>query len=170
MLGTHQQLRPLGAFDEMRAAKWMARRLRFADSGSAAVALARFLATGCAGLAVDAAAYSALQSWVDVPAVSRIFSLLFATSVTWQLNRHFTFKAAGRDRAAQAMRYTMVAAISQSVSYMIFLLVLSAVPAIPDLFALLIGAVLGAALGFSGQSIFGFRDRVLLVAGQRIEQ
>jgi putative flippase GtrA len=133
-------------------------------------ALSRFLAVGCVGLAVDATTYTGINGWLGVPAVSRLFSLLLATSVTWQLNRHVTFRAAGRHRAAQALRYTIVAATSQSISYATFLLLIAAMPTIPHLLALLTGAVLGAVVGFSGQSIFGFRDRPMTIAKDRNEQ
>ena len=164
MSNTHQQLGSSRAINELRVVAWAIRGLRFPSFGSAVGALTRFLAVGCIGLAVDAAAYTIIDGWLGVPAVSRLFSLLLATSVTWQLNRHVTFRAAGRDRAAQALRYTIVAATSQSISYATFLLIIALVPTIPHLLALLSGAVLGAVVGFSGQSIFGFRDRPMTIA------
>lgn len=170
MSNTHQQLGAWRAMDELRVVAWAIRGLRFPSFESALGALTRFLAVGGIGLAVDSAAYTIIDGWLGVPAVSRLFSLLLATSVTWQLNRHVTFRAAGRDRAAQALRYTIVAATSQSISYATFLLIIAVVPTIPHLLALLSGAVLGAVVGFSGQSIFGFRDRPMTIAKDRNEQ
>lgn len=141
------------------AAHACARRLAFPSVRCATLALARFLAAGCIGLAVDIGVFEFTVDGIESAAIARSLSLAMATLVTWQINRHFTFKAATTCYTRQAVRYALTSVVSQGASYGLFLLMLSMASSVPDYFAILIGAVVGAALNFVGQSIFGFRDR-----------
>jgi putative flippase GtrA len=119
-------------------------------------AFGRFLAVGCAGLAVDASLFAILDARHIAPEISRALSIGLATFVTWQLNRHFTFDPSHRTPHREAMRYALVALLAQGFSYGVFLTLVYGVPVLPRLLSLLIGAGLAAVAGFAGHKLFAF--------------
>jgi putative flippase GtrA len=117
----------------------------------------RFLGVGGLGLVTDLAVFTLVLAHFPHPLVARLISLAAATAVTWRLNRALTFDRSGRRQADEAMRYAMVAATAQAVSYAAFAgLILTALAAAPQL-AVLIGAACGALVSYSGQALFAFR-------------
>jgi putative flippase GtrA len=146
----------------------MLRALCFTDLGQAAVALRNFLLTGCVGLATDASVFTIVDGVLNAPWLSRLVSLGVATIVTWQINRHVSFRAVGRGRVAQMARYVLVAAAAQSVSYATFLTILALWPSVPHVLALVVGAGFAAGLGFAGHASFAFRDRIGPVAASEL--
>jgi putative flippase GtrA len=119
-------------------------------------AFVRFIGVGCVGLSVDAGVFSLLDARHFAPEISRAASLLLATVVTWQLNRHITFGPSQRPSPIEAMRYALVAALAQGFSYGVFLALVYGMPGLPRLASLLIGAVLAAIAGFLGHKFFAF--------------
>lgn len=119
----------------------------------------RFLAVGGVGLFTDLAIFTALIAHSQNPLAARAVSLVIATLVTWRLNRALTFDRSGRRPADEALRYAMVAAAAQALSYAVFAaLVVTVLSAIPQL-AVLIGAASGALVSYLGQAMFAFRPR-----------
>lgn len=117
----------------------------------------RFLGVGGLGLVTDLAVFTLVLGHYPHPLLARLVSLAAATAVTWRLNRALTFDRSGRRQADEAMRYAMVAATAQAVSYAAFAgLVISVLAAAPQL-AVLIGAACGALVSYSGQALFAFR-------------
>lgn len=117
---------------------------------------ARFLGVGVVGLAVDASVFTALDLAHVAPEWSRAISLALATLATWWLNRRHTFGASGRRMHHEFLRYLAVTLVSQGTSYGVFLGLVYEIPALPRLFSLLAGAVLGAVIGFAGHKLFAF--------------
>jgi putative flippase GtrA len=117
----------------------------------------RFLGVGGLGLITDLAVFTAIIGHSPHPLLARLVSLAVATLVTWRLNRALTFDHSGRRPADEAMRYAIVAASSQAVSYAVFAaLVVTVLAAAPQL-AVIVGAAFGALVSYSGQKVFAFR-------------
>lgn len=126
----------------------------------------RYLGVGGLGLITDLAVFTSVTSHGFHPLLARLVSLALATLVTWRLNRALTFDRSGLRQADEAMRYVVVAAVAQSVSYLAFaVLVLTAFAAVPR-FAVLAGAGLGAFVSYNGQVLFTFRRRRTAVVPQ----
>lgn len=120
----------------------------------------RFLGVGGLGLITDLAVFTAIIVHSPHPLLARVVSLAVATVVTWRLNRALTFDHSGRRPADEAMRYAVVAASSQAMSYAVFAgLVVTAFAATPQL-AVIVGAACGALVSYSGQKLFAFRPHV----------
>ncbi len=121
----------------------------------------RFLGVGGLGLTTDICVFTILIGYAPKPLLMRLFSLAAATLVTWRLNRALTFDRSGRHQGEEAMRYAAVTAASQGTSYAVFAaLVLTAFGTFPQA-ALVIGAVVGAVVGYNGHRLFAFAPRVL---------
>lgn len=119
----------------------------------------RFLGVGGLGLTTDFCVFMILMGYAPRPLLVRLVSLALATLVTWRLNRALTFDPSGRQQGAEAMRYALVTAVSQGTSYAVFAaLVLTAFGALPQA-ALLIGAVVGAVVGYNGHRLFAFAPK-----------
>ena len=119
--------------------------------------IARFLAVGLVGLAVDSGLFWSLhQAGVSVE-LARALSLAVATGVTWFLNRLFTFAPSGRGPGRELMRYVAVALGAQGFNYGLFLALLRFDAGAHPLICLVISAVATAALSFTGQSLIAFR-------------
>lgn len=121
----------------------------------------RFLGVGALGLTSDFCVFTILMGYAPRPLLVRLVSLAVATLVTWRLNRALTFDPSGRPPGEEAMRYTVVTAASQGTSYAVFAaLVLTAFAWLPQV-ALVIGAVVGALVGYNGHRLFAFAPRVV---------
>src|ERR1700675_1541790 len=92
----------------------------------------RFLGVGGLGLITDLAVFTLVIAQAPHPLLARLLSLAIATLVTWRLNRALTFDRSGRRSADEALRYAVVAATAQAVSYGVFAgLVLTVLAALP---------------------------------------
>jgi len=119
----------------------------------------RFLGVGAIGLLVDLTVFTILISFSPRPLLMRLVSLGIATLVTWRLNRALTFDPSGRHQGAEAARYAIVTAVSQGTSYAVFAaLVLTVFAGLPQA-AVLIGAVIGAVIGYNGHRLFAFAPK-----------
>jgi putative flippase GtrA len=126
----------------------------------------RFLGVGGLGLITDLAIFTLIIAHAPHPLLARLVSLAVATLVTWRLNRALTFDRSGRRPADEAIRYAAVAMAAQAVSYAVFaIFVITALAAMPQL-AVLIGAVTGALVSYSGQMLFAFKPRPAAAAPQ----
>lgn len=117
----------------------------------------RFLGIGSLGLITDLAVFTVVIAHGLPPLAARLVSLALATLVTWRLNRALTFDRSGRRQASEAMRYAAVTAVAQTVSYVVFaILVLTVLAALPQL-AIVTGAAAGALVSYFGLALFTFR-------------
>ncbi|MFN0191571.1 MAG: GtrA family protein [Aestuariivirga sp.] len=122
-------------------------------------ALMRFGCVGLAGLTADLACFTALHAHDVSPLVARVFSLAFATLVTWRLNRAVTYADSGRQQSGEAFRYLCVTGLAQGFSYLVFAVLIHAFPALMPQLALMAGAASAALLSFEGHRIFSFARR-----------
>jgi putative flippase GtrA len=126
----------------------------------------RFLGVGGLGLITDLAVFTVVVAHGLHPLLARVISLAVATLVTWRLNRALTFDHSGRRPADEAMRYAVVAASAQAVSYAVFAaFVVTVFTPAPQL-AVIVGAACGALVSYSGQKLFAFRPHVPAVGRQ----
>ena len=90
----------------------------------------RFAMVGTAGFITDASVLTALvqvAGWG--PYESRPVSFIVAISLTWLLNRMFTFaRRAGRDRRREYLRYLAVQIVGVLINFGVYAAVLRAVP------------------------------------------
>ncbi len=131
-------------------------RARLNDLFMAAPAPLRFLSVGAIGLSVDMAGFTLLALFGMHPLIARALSLGLATFVTWRLNRAVTFEESGRRPHAEAVRYAVVTAVAQGLSYLTFAaLVMTVLASLPQV-AILIGAGLAAVASYNGHRLFSF--------------
>lgn len=119
-------------------------------------ALFSFLTVGVLGLTTDLGILwigerLGLPLWA-----ARAVSLPLATFVTWTLNRRHTFGASGLKPHEEIFRYCAVAAVAQSVNYVVGLGAADILPHIPHLLAAFIGSVVATLFSYSGQRYFTF--------------
>jgi putative flippase GtrA len=119
----------------------------------------RFLGVGGLGLITDLCVFTVLAVHGMHPLLARLFSLAAATLVTWRLNRALTFDRSHRHQGDEAARYAGVTVTAQGTSYAIFaLLILTVLASMPQV-ALLIGAAVGAVIGYFGHRCFAFAPK-----------
>jgi len=118
--------------------------------------LARFLAVGLGGLAVDSGVFSFIYASGREAWLARAVSLFVATIVTWRLNRAFTFEPSGRAPLVELTRYFGVALLAQGFNYGVFLALFHALGQTRPLACLFASAVLATVFSFTGQSLFAF--------------
>jgi putative flippase GtrA len=116
----------------------------------------RFGFVGMAGLASDTSMFTALTLNGMHPFVARLFSLAFATLVTWALNRRITFDKQPRKVGHEASRYVLVTLVAQGVSYSVFVTLITIFPHVLHQLSLFAGAVAGAVLSFNGHKLVSF--------------
>lgn len=76
---------------------------------------------GGVGFAVDTAALYLLARGAGLDLYSaRVASYLIAASVTWWLNRHFTFETTARPSAGEWVKYVTLNAVGALVNYGIY--------------------------------------------------
>jgi putative flippase GtrA len=117
----------------------------------------RFLSVGVTGLAVHSLLFTLLHSVAGVgERLAWWIALAVATVVTWTLNRRVTFAPSGRGRVAEIVRYALVTAVAQGISYSVFLALGSVAPHLPRTLALIVGAGVATLFSYSGQRFFTF--------------
>lgn len=138
----------------------LVRALRLVADRALRARIARFLAVGSVGFAIDAASFTTFSGLGASDVLARAASLGAATLVTWQLNRCFTFASSGRNAAAEGVRYAIVALCVQGFNYGLFLTLRTLAPSLPALAALITSAGTAAGLSFAGQAVVTFGSRL----------
>jgi putative flippase GtrA len=107
----------------------------------------RFCAVGAVGFVVDAGLLQLLVVLTGLdPYSSRIVSFLVAASVTWQLNRRYTFTVAEDARLHREwLRYVSINAVGGGVNYLVYAWCVHNVDLVRDY--LVIGVAAGSAVG-----------------------
>ncbi len=119
-------------------------------------AFVRFGFVGMAGLFSDTLMFTALTLNGWHPFVARLFSLAFATLVTWSLNRRITFDRQPRKVGNEASRYVLVTLVAQGISYSVFVTLITIFPHVLHQLWLFAGAVTGAVFSFNGHRLVSF--------------
>jgi putative flippase GtrA len=130
---------------------------------AAALRFAKFSCIGIAGFLVDAGVFQALVSFAGVsPYIAKILSFPVAATVSWWLNRTYTYASSGRVGAgsqwAQSLAVNVVGGLA---NYAVFAAVYAAVPlatAYPVM-AVAAGAVAGLVFNFTLSDKLVFRSR-----------
>ncbi len=137
---------------------WLQRVQQAVPVPAIAWRIARFLAVGLLGLAVDSGVFWGLYNAGFSMEVARALSLALATLVTWFLNRLFTFAPSGRGPLHELIRYVAVALVAQGFNYGLFLALVRFDAGAHPLICLVVSAVATAALSFTGQNFIAFRS------------
>lgn len=110
--------------------------------------LLRFGLVGCVGFVTDAGVTLLLHSQLGLgEALARVLGFLVAATVTWWLNRRFTFQVAGG--ASSWLRYVVITSAGAFINIACYLVVVQLLGATP--MVLLLGVAVGSvvALGFN---------------------
>ncbi|ESW77539.1 GtrA family protein [Mesorhizobium sp. M0644] len=115
--------------------------------------LARFIVAGGIGFVADAGAlWLVLAATPLGPLAARIISIGFALSATWLINRHLTFSPSSRGIAHEGARYGGVGIATSVVNYLVYCVMLFALPMVSPLIALAVASLVAMALSFLGYS------------------
>lgn len=130
----------------------------------------KFAFTGGVGFVVDVGLLTLFTVHFDAnPYVARVFAILIAMTVTWLINRRFTFKVHDRvtetrDLVAEGGRYGLVAVGAALVNYGVYAATLFAMPDVlignEDLsppIAAVVGSGVAMFFSYYGYSRFAFR-------------
>jgi len=111
----------------------------------------RFVAVGSIGFLVDSSVLLLLTSTrVAGPSYGRVLSFLAAATVTWKLNRSYTFRAVGGQPHRQWAQYVLATAIGAVINFAIYRLWLRWTDTGP------LNLLLGVAAGSIGAMLFNF--------------
>ena len=130
----------------------------------------KFAFTGGVGFVVDVGLLTLFTVHFEVdPYVARVFAILIAMTVTWLINRRFTFKVHDRvtetrDLVAEGGRYGLVAVGAALVNYGVYAATLFTMPDVligkEDLsppIAAVVGSGVAMFFSYYGYSRFAFR-------------
>lgn len=121
--------------------------------------MARFAFAGVAGLAVDVAVlYLALAAGFG-PYSGRVLSFLCAVFATWQINRRYTFAAAGGSLWREWWLYLMAMMGGGLVNYAAYSGAIAFGPhlALWPMAAVAVGSLAGMAVNFASAKFFVFK-------------
>ncbi len=107
----------------------------------------RFLGVGGLGFCIDAGTLLLLTRLGLSPYIARAVSLSCSITLTWILNRHFSFGASARSAASEYGRYAVVALIAATVNYAVYA---ACVGSMSPLLALVAGSAVAILLTFTG--------------------
>lgn len=112
--------------------------------GPAAGELVRFSMVGCVGFAVDAGLTLFLtQGLLWSPTISRIVAFVLAASITWALNRRFTFRSStGRGTWLTYVAFTSFGALINVGTYLAWIQIAGT-----QAIMILLGVALGSGVG-----------------------
>ncbi|WP_339861859.1 GtrA family protein [Thalassospira alkalitolerans] len=117
----------------------------------------RFLFTGTIGFVTDAGAlWLGTTKFQLDPYTARLISFTFALTVTWFLNRHFTFKTSTGNGKRQFGNYAVVQITSFGLNYIIYSGLVWIDFASP-LKALAISAIISMIYSFTAMNLWVFR-------------
>ncbi len=116
----------------------------------------RFLSVGSIGLATDIASFTVIAAFSVPPLIARLGSLAIATLATWRLNRAITFSNNGRRQRDEAIRYAIVTAVAQGISYSVFAILLQTPLAKFPQIAIVIGAAVATVFSYNGHRLLTF--------------
>jgi len=122
--------------------------------------LARFMAVGGSGFAIDALSFQLIFSAGGGLIVSRVASAALAITLTWYLNRHFVFRTHAVNRmGTEYSRYLAVQTVGLAVNFGVYFLLLSVFVSLRTvpIVALAAGAAAALTFNFLGARLWAFR-------------
>ncbi len=124
------------------------------------VKLLKFGLVGAAGFLIDASTLSALIHFTPLdPYSARVIAIAVAMTSTWLMNRYLTFGPSQRGVAHEAARYGSVGLIGSLLNYTIYAAVLTVMPQVNALIALVIASGSVAVFSWFGYSELVFKRR-----------
>jgi putative flippase GtrA len=113
----------------------------------------RFAIVGGIGFVADAAMLALLLAGTPLgPFVARLASIAFGLAVTWLCNRTLTFQPSSRGMLREGARYGGVGVTTSVVNYLVYSVLLLALPWMPPLVALVLASLAAMALSYLGYS------------------
>jgi len=120
--------------------------------------IARFGVVGALGFLADAGVLYLLTRMGGDPYVMRVISFALAVTLTWWMNRRWTFRAARARRGGEYLSYLAVQLCGAALNYALFALVLYWITPSPanSVLALAVGSVAGLIVNYSGARFIVF--------------
>lgn len=116
-----------------------------------------FAFAGGSGFVVDMSVLWALLHLVGMgPFTARVFSIACAMTSNFLINRTFTFGGSGRSIVEEGLRYSSIGLIGAGLNYLIYAVLLLAIPGFSPFWATFIAVVIVAVFSYFGYSRFVF--------------
>ena len=116
-----------------------------------------FALAGGSGFVIDMCVLWLLLTLTPAgPFVARVFSIICAMISNFLINRTFTFGGSGRSLAEEGARYSSVGAIGAGLNYVIYAVLLLAIPGFSPFWATFIAVGTVACFSYFGYSRFVF--------------
>ena len=113
----------------------------------------RFVVVGGIGFVADGAILALLLAATPLgPFGARLVSIAFGLAVTWLCNRTLTFQPSSRGMLREGARYGGVGITTSVFNYLVYSVLLLAVPWMPPLVALVLASLAAMALSYLGYS------------------
>lgn len=120
----------------------------------------RFCMVGTLGFASDAGLLLLLIHMGGAgPLTARVVSITVAVTITWYLNRRWTFGSSSPDRIVEWGRYALTNGVGAAANYAVFSAALLLVPAMGVLLALVLGSAAGLVINYLGSRSLVFTAR-----------
>ncbi len=118
---------------------------------SAMSRIVSFVLVGCLGFVADATLLALLLAVTPLgPFTARLLSIGFALGVTWLCNRSLTFGPSARGMLREGARYGGVGVTTSILNYLVYGVLLLAVPSMPALVALVLASLAAMLLSYLG--------------------
>ena len=125
----------------------------FGENSSGLGRILRFVMVGGIGFVADAAMLALLLAATPLgPFVARLLSIGFGLTVTWLCNRTLTFRPSSRGMLREGARYGGVGITTSIVNYLVYGVLLLAMPSMAPLLAMVVASLAAMALSYLGYS------------------
>ena len=125
----------------------------FGENSSGLGRILRFVVVGGIGFVADAAMLALLLAATPLgPFVARLLSIGFGLTVTWLCNRTLTFRPSSRGMLREGARYGGVGITTSIVNYLVYGVLLLAMPSMAPLLAMVVASLAAMALSYLGYS------------------
>lgn len=120
-----------------------------------------FGAVGVLGFAADATVFTIVNAGLDNLYASRVVSYLAAATLTWFLNRTFTFRSRGESATGQWARFLALQTAGGAVNYAVYALLITVSPAFAafPVAAIAAGSLSGMGVNFLTAKFLVFERR-----------
>ncbi len=119
---------------------------------------ARFVVAGGIGFATDASLLFVFTTLVPLhPLLARLISIGVALFATWMFNRYLTFGPSSLSIVGEGLRYGGVGMSTAIVNYTVYAALVTAIPGMPPLVALVAASTVAMIFSYLGYSrlVFG---------------
>ena len=125
----------------------------FGENSSGPGRILRFVVVGGCGFVADAAMLALLLALTPLgPFLARLISIGFGLTITWLCNRTLTFRPSSRGMLREGARYGGVGITTSIVNYLVYGVLLLAMPSMAPLPAMVVASLAAMALSYLGYS------------------